>query len=53
MKSNKEKHEIKLDCFACCITKCRVLNQMICRTRECPFYKTTEQFENDRKDAEK
>ncbi len=41
---------VKKECFGysgrC---KCNALNQMYCETEKCKFYKTTEQFERDRR----
>ena len=45
---------VKTDCFAyqerC--KQCRVLSELVCKKRECTFYKTQEQYDSDRKIAE-
>ena len=38
---------IKQDCFAYSRFCCRVLNIMICKDRQCPFYKTEKQYKDD------
>lgn len=45
----------KKDCFsynAKC-GRCTVLTETVCKKRECTFYKTQEQYDNDRKKYEK
>lgn len=50
MKKGKEKG--KTDCFAyVSTTKCKALNDMVCKKGECPFYKTKEQFKKDAREA--
>lgn len=50
MRRKIEEYEVKKDCFgyrgSC---KCSALKQMYCSVEHCRFYKTTEQFERDRK----
>jgi hypothetical protein len=44
----------KKDCFAYVSSwKCKALNDVVCKTGECPFYKTQEQFEKDAEKANK
>lgn len=43
---------MKTDCFAyVSVTRCKALNDMVCKNGNCPFYKTKEQFEKDAKAA--
>lgn len=45
---------IKKDCFANKFGGyCSALVEMVCRNRECSFYKTREQFERDAERAKK
>ena len=41
-----ERKQIRKDCFGCAPGKkdCQVLTENICLTRECPFFKTREEF---------
>ena len=45
----------KRDCFAYLKDKerCRILTELVCAVRDCPFYKTQEQFKAGRLDADK
>lgn len=50
MKKNKEKSNIKTDCFAFRperLNPCSALDDLYCRNSECPFYKTRKQFETE------
>ena len=42
--------EIKKDCFGYDLigVRCKVMTELICRHKECTFYKTKEQFNADR-----
>ena len=44
---------MKKDCFGYRMGKCKVLTECVCEKRQCSFYKTKEQFEEDRERAEK
>ena len=41
---------MKTDCFAYHEVgrKCLVLTENVCKTKECPFYKTKEQYDSER-----
>lgn len=41
------------ECFAYSGTGCRILTEMICRTRDCPFFKTRLDYEFDKKIADR
>ena len=43
--------EIKKDCFAyhTLAKNCGVMNELICRQRECTFYKTKKEFKEGQK----
>lgn len=46
----------KTDCFGFCgprNKRCSVLIELVCKKRECTFYKTREQYESDRFKYEK
>ena len=51
----KKKIMEKRDCFAYLKDKerCRILTELVCAERDCSFYKTKDQFNEGRKDAEK
>lgn len=40
--------EIKRDCFGYKMGRCTVLNDLYCAMEKCSFYKTKEQYTNDR-----
>ena len=41
---------MKTDCFAYKSKhKCWALNELVCKNRKCSFYKTKEQYEEERK----
>ena len=42
--------EIKTDCFGynCRKNECTILTQTVCKHRNCSFYKTQEQYDEDR-----
>ena len=41
------------DCFGYITsTKCKALNDVICKKEKCPFYKTEEQFKKDAREAQ-
>ena len=44
---------MKHDCFGNKGDKCSALNEMLCKTGECSFYKTKEQFKKDARAAER
>lgn len=41
------------ECFAYSGIGCRILTEMICRTRDCPFYKARLDYEIDKKIADR
>ena len=47
--------EIKVDCFGYNLKagKCAIMTETICKKRECSFYKTQEQYQEDKKKYEK
>lgn len=45
--------EPKKDCFGYRMGKCKVLAELVCEKRNCSFYKTKEQFEREREEAER
>lgn len=40
--------QIKSDCFGYENKQCTVLKEMVCKYKECPFYKTNEQYAADK-----
>ena len=45
-----DEHGVKKDCFGYRGSyKCNALKQMFCKNGKCKFYKTTGQFERDRR----
>lgn len=40
---------VKTDCFAYARCKCLALSEMVCKKKNCSFYKTKEQEEEDKR----
>lgn len=45
----EDKRSTKTDCFGFYKGECKILYELVCANKTCSFYKTTQQFQADKK----